>query len=166
MASVEYVDSQTPSSHHSHQQEVTVHSPPSGVQSSLHPLAAASGQHRPSIAGSAHAAVAGSSTLAITEKEESLSPAVPSIVHLPFVRQSPPVPGLRYRNLGKSGLRISNVGLGMFHLVLLLIKQKALQDSTIQRMLRTLMTSHVCWCTKSSHWNPPFPFEALSLVYF
>jgi hypothetical protein len=29
-------------------------------------------------------------------------------------RQSSLTPGLRYRNLGKSGLRVSNVGLGQF----------------------------------------------------
>lgn len=46
------------------------------------------------------------------EKEDSLSPAVPSLLHLPLCRQAAPVPGLRYRNLGKSGLRVSNVGLG------------------------------------------------------
>lgn len=46
------------------------------------------------------------------EKEDSLSPAVPSLLHLPLCRQTAPVPGLRYRNLGKSGLRVSNVGLG------------------------------------------------------
>lgn len=46
------------------------------------------------------------------EKEDSLSPAVPSLLHLPLCRQTTPVPGLRYRNLGKSGLRVSNVGLG------------------------------------------------------
>jgi hypothetical protein len=46
----------------------------------------------------------------VSEKEESLSPVVPSLVHLPLCRQSPPLIGLRYRNLGKSGLRISNIG--------------------------------------------------------
>ena len=54
--------------------------------------------------------VVGQATLA--EKEDSLSPAVPSLLHLPLCRQTTPVPGLRYRNLGKSGLRVSNVGLG------------------------------------------------------
>lgn len=49
---------------------------------------------------------------AYAEKEDSLSPAVPSLLHLPLCRQTAPVPGLRYRNLGKSGLRVSNVGLG------------------------------------------------------
>ncbi|XP_046653850.1 voltage-gated potassium channel subunit beta-2-like isoform X3 [Daphnia pulicaria] len=48
----------------------------------------------------------------LAEKEDSLSPAVPSLLHLPLCRQTNPVPGLRYRNLGKSGLRVSNVGLG------------------------------------------------------
>lgn len=48
----------------------------------------------------------------LAEKEDSLSPAVPSLLHLPLCRQTTPVPGLRYRNLGKSGLRVSNVGLG------------------------------------------------------
>lgn len=28
------------------------------------------------------------------------------------IRQGAPTPGLRYKNLGKSGLRVSNVGLG------------------------------------------------------
>ncbi len=49
----------------------------------------------------------------LAEKEDSLSPAVPSLLHLPLCRQTTPVPGLRYRNLGKSGLRVSNVGLGI-----------------------------------------------------
>ena len=31
----------------------------------------------------------------VTEKEESLSPVVPSLVHLPLCRQSPPLTGLR-----------------------------------------------------------------------
>lgn len=48
------------------------------------------------------------------ERESSgLAPALPSLVHLPLCRQSAAVVGLRYRNLGKSGLRVSNVGLGM-----------------------------------------------------
>lgn len=51
----------------------------------------------------------------LAEKEDSLSPAVPSLLHLPLCRQTTPVPGLRYRNLGKSGLRVSNVGLGTVH---------------------------------------------------
>jgi hypothetical protein len=38
--------------------------------------------------------------------------------HGPLVsRQSSVTPGLRYRNLGKSGLRVSNVGLGKLHQV-------------------------------------------------
>ena len=48
---------------------------------------------------------------------DGLSPALPSLVHLPLCRQSAAVTGLRYRNLGKSGLRVSNVGLGAhYHL--------------------------------------------------
>ncbi len=54
----------------------------------------------------------------VPEKEESLSPVVPSLVHLPLCRQSPPLTGLRYRNLGKSGLRISNIGLGQLMFLL------------------------------------------------
>ena len=46
------------------------------------------------------------------ESTTSLSPAPPSLVHLPLCRTTAPVVGLKYRNLGKSGLRISNVGLG------------------------------------------------------
>ena len=56
--------------------------------------------------------VSGFPNSAFAEKEDSLSPAVPSLLHLPLCRQAAPVPGLRYRNLGKSGLRVSNVGLG------------------------------------------------------
>ena len=55
--------------------------------------------------------------MGLNEKEDSLSPAVPGFVHVPLCRQAAPVPGLRYRNLGKSGLRISNVGLGTFVLL-------------------------------------------------
>ena len=56
----------------------------------------------------------GSSRHGADQKEENsaLSPAAPALVHLPLCRQTSSVPGLRYRNLGKSGLRISNVGLG------------------------------------------------------
>lgn len=46
------------------------------------------------------------------ESSTPLSPVPPSLVHLPLCRTTAPVVGLKYRNLGKSGLRISNVGLG------------------------------------------------------
>jgi hypothetical protein len=48
---------------------------------------------------------------------QSLSQQTPLTAsnHGPLVsRQSSVTPGLRYRNLGKSGLRVSNVGLGKF----------------------------------------------------
>lgn len=99
MASLEFMDGH---------QDVTVHSPsastaPQTPQHHHH-------HHRPSLSVPSIAASGGPSS----EKDDSLSPAVPSLVHLPLTRQSAPVAGLKYRNLGKSGLRISNVGLGWF----------------------------------------------------
>lgn len=38
---------------------------------------------------------------------------------VPLTRQTSITPGLRYRNLGKSGLRVSNVGLGMYQMYIL-----------------------------------------------
>lgn len=40
-----------------------------------------------------------------------LSHSVPTVPHQ-LTRQTSVTPGLRYRNLGKSGLRVSNIGLG------------------------------------------------------
>lgn len=42
-----------------------------------------------------------------------LSHSVPTVPHQ-LTRQTSVTPGLRYRNLGKSGLRVSNIGLGKF----------------------------------------------------
>lgn len=44
---------------------------------------------------------------------QSMLPHVPHTANQAS-RQSSVTPGLRYRNLGKSGLRVSNVGLGMY----------------------------------------------------
>jgi len=96
MASVEYSEeSQSP-----------VPSLPGGPGSGSHQLVAPAGDN----VGSLLTAVGRSNS---NEMEgRSLSPAPPSLVHLPLCRQTAPVVGLKYRNLGKSGLRISNVGLG------------------------------------------------------
>lgn len=41
-----------------------------------------------------------------------LTHSAPTQQQLPVARQPSVTPGLRYRNLGKSGLRVSNIGLG------------------------------------------------------
>ena len=117
MTSVEYMDGQ--------QHDPSAGSSPSPgaylhqhlQQPPAHPLSSGGGQqqHRVSFSSSLTAATP-------VEKEESLSPAVPGLVHMPLARQSAPVAGLRYRNLGKSGLRISNVGLGTFFFPPLVIR--------------------------------------------
>lgn len=43
---------------------------------------------------------------------EEFAAETPNPSHLPVSRQSSVTPGIRYKNLGKCGLRISNVGLG------------------------------------------------------
>jgi len=79
-------------------------------QSSVHGQAAVN-QLAPDAVGSSLLTV-GRGNSAENESSTPLSPIPPSLVHLPLCRTSAPVVGLKYRNLGKSGLRISNVGLG------------------------------------------------------
>ena len=113
VASVEYMEDQSgghcvPSQHeHStSSHRGSVHLPETSTATSNTP--AASSNHQLQLSSSR----VGGFQNAFVEKDDSLSPAVPSLLHLPLCRQSAPVPGLRYRNLGKSGLRVSNVGLG------------------------------------------------------
>lgn len=78
-------------------------------------------------AGSALSALAerGASEGGITTKEQlllsGLTHSAPS-APLQLARQTSVTPGLRYRNLGKSGLRVSNIGLGKLILTSLTIK--------------------------------------------
>lgn len=108
MASLEFMDGH---------QDVTVHSPSASTAPQTPQQHHHHHHHRPSLSVPSIAASGGPSS----DKDDSLSPAVPSLVHLPLTRQSAPVAGLKYRNLGKSGLRISNVGLGTFSQKVILI---------------------------------------------
>lgn len=67
-------------------------------------------------AGSALSGLADRTNEPVITKEQlllsGLSQATPANP-VPLTRQTSITPGLRYRNLGKSGLRVSNVGLGM-----------------------------------------------------
>lgn len=49
----------------------------------------------------------------VITKEQLLLSGLTHAAPVQLTRQTSVTPGLRYRNLGKSGLRVSNIGLGM-----------------------------------------------------
>lgn len=67
-------------------------------------------------AGSALSGLGEKQDAGVTKEHLLISGLIHSAPGVPIqlTRQTSVTPGLRYRNLGKSGLRVSNIGLGLF----------------------------------------------------